>query len=92
MMKATRIKMCPGCYHSNRCEDIDSIYLTGNNTNQFYKKATLYDHLKKHPNSIKVDIYPYPDLIPALSSNREKYVRSVPNDTPHDNLLRLQRE
>lgn len=55
------------------------------------KKADIYDHLKSHPNSIYVDISPYPDLIPALSSNYEKYVRSEPNDTPSDNLLKLPR-
>ena len=52
---------------------------------------TINDHLKSHPNSIYVDISPYPDLIPALSSNYEKYVRSEPNDTPSDNLLKLPR-
>lgn len=54
-------------------------------------KRPIYDHLKSHPNSIYVDISPYPDLIPALSSNYEKYVRSEPNDTPSDNLLKLPR-
>ncbi|MBR4020311.1 MAG: DUF3892 domain-containing protein, partial [Firmicutes bacterium] len=44
-----------------------------------------------HPNSIFVNISPYPDLVPALSSTGEKYVRSEPNDTPFDNLLRLPR-
>ena len=34
---------------------------------------------------------PYPDLIPVVSSKGEKYVRSEPNDTPRDNLLRLPR-
>nr|WP_296463230.1 DUF3892 domain-containing protein [uncultured Acetatifactor sp.] len=34
---------------------------------------------------------PYPNLYPALSSNGEKYVRSEPNDTPNDNLLKLPR-
>nr|WP_296488697.1 DUF3892 domain-containing protein [uncultured Acetatifactor sp.] len=33
----------------------------------------------------------YPNLCPALSSNGEKYVRSEPNDTPNDNLLKLPR-
>ncbi len=58
---------------------------------RYYKKADVYDHLKSHPNSIYVDISPYPDLVPALSSNYEKYVRSEPNDTPSDNLLKLPR-
>ena len=37
----------------------------------------------------KAAIMPYPDLIPVVSSKGEKYVRSEPNDTPRDNLLRL---
>ena len=59
--------------------------------NHGFKKADLHDHLKKNPGSIKVYISPYPDLIPAVSSKGEKYVRSEPNDTPRDNLLRLPR-
>lgn len=89
MMYATKIKMCSGCHYSNDCQDIDYIYLEGNNTNQFYKKEVLHDYLKKHPNSIKVNISPYPYLIPAVSSKGEKYVRSEPNDTANDNLLKL---
>lgn len=91
MMYATKIKMCLGCNGSNNCQDIDSIYLEGNDTNQFYKKASIYDHLKKYPNSIKVNIFPYPNLLPVLSSKGEKYVRSEPNDTTNDNLLKLPR-
>ncbi len=33
----------------------------------------------------------YPDLVPATSARGEKYVRSAPNDTPNDNLLKLPR-
>jgi len=58
----------------------------------FYPRATLHDHLVKSPNSIKVNIAPnYPYLRPATSINGVKYVRSEPNDTPHDNLLALPR-
>ena len=91
MYYATKIKMCSGCEDSNKCIEIDSIYLTGSDTNQLYKKATLYDHLKKHPDSIKVKDSFGPYLIPSLSSKDEKYVRSEPNDTTEDNLLKLPR-
>jgi len=90
MFYATKIRMCPGCQNSNSCVEIDSIYLEGGDTNQFYKKANLYDHLKKHPNTIRVKLGAEPYLIPALRGD-EKYVRSEPNDTPNDNLLKLQR-
>ncbi|NSV52654.1 DUF3892 domain-containing protein, partial [Enterococcus faecalis] len=35
--------------------------------------------------------YPYPKLIPAMR-NGQRYVRSEPNDTPNDNLLKLPRD
>lgn len=89
MFYATKIRMCPGCQNSTSCTEIDSIYLEGGNTNQFYKKADLYDHLKQHPNSIKVKRGIEPYIIPALSYKNEKYVRSEPNDTPNDNLINL---
>lgn len=90
-MKATKIKMKPGCGNSNKATEIDQIYIEGCDNPGYYKKATIYDHLKKYPHSIYVGISPYPDLIPALSSNGEKYVRSESNDIPLDNLLKLPR-
>lgn len=90
-MKATKIKMKPGCSNSTKTTEIDQIYIEGCTNPGYFKKATLYDYLKSNPNSIYVDISPYPYLMPALSSHNEKYVRSEPNDTPTDNLLRLPR-
>ena len=77
--------------HSLKTTEIDQIYIEGCTNPGYFKKATLYDYLKSNPNSIYVDISPYPYLMPALSSHNEKYVRSEPNDTPTDNLLRLPR-
>jgi hypothetical protein len=91
-MKATKIKMKPGCRNSNDLLEIDQIYITGCTNEGYYKKAVLHDHLKANPNSIQVDIFPYPNLIPAISSNNEKYVRSSPDGTTTDNLLKLPRE
>lgn len=90
-MKATKIKMKTGCANSAKAVEIDQIYIEGCQSPGYYRKADLYDHLKAHPNTIQVNIYPYPNLMPALSSNHEKYVRSEPNDTPSDNLLKLPR-
>lgn len=90
-MKATKIKMKTGCYYSNKTTEIDEIYIEGCSNPGFFTKASIYDFLKKNPGAIQVNIYPYPNLIPALSSNYEKYVRSEPNDTPNDNLLKLPR-
>lgn len=92
MMYATKIKMCTGCNNSKNCQDIDSIYLTGAKEEKFYKKANLHDYLVENPGSIKVNIYPNPILLPAVSSKGEKYVRSEPNDSSNDNLLKLPRE
>ena len=91
MMYGKKIKMKPGCSYSNNTQEIAEIYVDGCNNPGFFKKEDLHDHLKKNPNSIKVNIYPYPDLVPATSSRGEKYVRSEPNDTPNDNLLKLPR-
>jgi hypothetical protein len=91
MMYATKIHMNSGCQSSNYLTDIDTIYLEGNNTNQFYKKGVLHDHVTKHPYSIKVNLNPFPYLVPATSSKGEKYVRSEPDDTVNDNLLKLPR-
>ena len=91
-MKATRIKMQYGCKYSQNLEEIDSIWIDGCDTPGFYKKATVYDYLKAHPHTIQVNIYPYPNLIPAISIRGEKYVRSTSNGYQHDNLLDLPRE
>ena len=90
-MKAIRIKMKPGCSSSSNLLEIDEIYLTGSPNDGFYKKAIVHDHLKTNPGTIQVNIYPYPNCIPATSVNGERYVRSTPNNTEGDNLLRLPR-
>ena len=92
MMYAKKIKMMSGCSNSNNTQEIAEIYIDGCTDPGFYPKAVLYDYLKKHPGSIKVYISPYPDVLPALSVRGEKYVRSEPNDTSKDNLLKLPRE
>lgn len=90
-MKVTKIKMKQGCFNSNKAVEIDELYVADCQYPGFFKKGVLYDHLKTYPGSIYVDIYPYPKLLPAISSRGEKYVRSEPNDTPNDNLLKLPR-
>lgn len=91
MMYAKKIKMQQGCANSNNTQEIAEIYIDGCNNPGFFQKATLHEHLIKNPNSIKVNISPYPSLVPATSSRGEKYVRSEPNDTQYDNLLKLPR-
>lgn len=91
-MYATKIKMKPGCYSSSDLLEIDSIYIEGCNNPGFFKKDVLYDFLKENPGTIRVNIWPYPNVISAISSRGEKYVRSTPNDYTHDNLLDLPRE
>lgn len=91
-MKAVKIKMKPGCGSSNNLLEIDQIYLEGCQENGYYYKSAIYDFLKNNPNSIQVNIHPYPNLQPVVSTNGEKYVRSEPNYTGKDNLLCLPRE
>lgn len=91
-MRATKIRMKSGCYTSMDLTEIDQIYITGCVREGFYPKGNVHDHVKANPGDIFVNIPPYPDLIPATSSRGEKYVRSTPNGTINDNLLRLPRE
>lgn len=90
-MHATKIKMNLGSFFSQSLLEIDEIYIEGNGISGFFKKANLYDYLKLYPGTIQVNIWPYPNLVPALSSQGEKYVRSSPNGSTHDNLLSLPR-
>lgn len=91
-MKATKIKMKSGCGKSDNLLEIDSVYITGCTNPGYFKKETLHDYLKKNPKTIQVDIWPYPNVIPATSINDEKYVKSSPNSSNKDNLLCLPRE
>lgn len=92
LVKATRIKMKPGCGTSNNLLEIESVYLTGCEKDDFYTKASIYDYLQKNPNTIQVNIEPYPNVIGAISANNEKYVKSQANSLEKDNLLKLPRE
>lgn len=89
MMYAQKIKMRNDCADSNELTDIVSICIEGYNGKNFYKKEVLHEHLKKHPNSIRVKLEDQPYLIPAVSPSGEKYVKSTPNDSTLDNLLKL---
>ena len=94
LIQATKIRMKSGREASGSLTEIESIYLEGSGIkeNGYYSKESVHDFIVKNPTSpIKVNIYPYPELIPATSSNNEKYVRSKANNTPDDNLLKLPR-
>lgn len=84
--------MKPGCYYSQVPEEIDSIWIDSYSNPGYYKKDVVHDFLKNHPGEIQVNIWPYPNLIPAISSHGEKYVRSTPDRYQHDDLLDLPRE
>lgn len=91
MIKATKIRMHSGKEQSNAVTEIESIYLTGIKEDGFYTKESIHDFIIKNPNShVYVDISPNPKLIAATMGN-QKYVRSAPNETPDDNLLKLPR-
>lgn len=90
-MLATKILMKTSCASSNNVQEIDQIYVSGCDNPSYFKKELLHDYVKANPNSIQVNIRPYPYLIAKTSKNGEKYVASEPNDTPNDNLLKLPR-
>ncbi len=89
MNTAQKLKLKPGCYRATSTLEIDAIYVAGGDiTPGFYKKEELHDYVKQG-GIIRVNIDPKPRLIHATSPRGEKYVRSEPNDTPNDNLLKL---
>ena len=92
-MKATGIRLKASCSNpdSPKLTEIDSVYVEGCTNPGLFKKEVLYDYLQEHPNTIQVNIHPYPNLIPQLSKNNEKYVKSEPNGSGRDNLLCLSR-
>ncbi|WP_321301795.1 DUF3892 domain-containing protein [uncultured Sphaerochaeta sp.] len=90
--KAIAIRLNSGCTSPKTCNDISEIEIKEGSSSSWKTKAKVYDLVKASPGSIEVDRYPYPDLVPVLSKNDEKYVRSEPNDTEHDNLLKLPQE
>ena len=88
MYTATAIKMKPSnIYNYNMLTEIKDIYLF--ELKKWYPKESLYDFLVENPKSIKVSNSYGPFLIPSISSNNEKYVRSEANSTTIDNLLQL---
>lgn len=86
---ATAIRMKPNCSYSYNLLEIDQICL---NNADWYKKEILHDHVRKYPGSIKVGSLSGPNVIPAVSINGEKYVKSTPNSRTSDNLLALPRK
>jgi hypothetical protein len=92
IMRATKIKMKTGSKYSNDLLEIDEIYITGCINLGHYKKALVHDCVKESPGAIQVDIWPYPNVIDAVSRNGEKYVRSSPNSFGNHNLLCVPRE
>lgn len=90
-MKVTGIKLKRGCGRSYSVLEVDEIYVTGYKVDGFYKKEEVHDFLRMYPGSIRVGIFPFPVLVPAVSANGERYVRSQANGTVHDNLMELPR-
>ncbi len=88
---ATKIRMKPGCGNSWDLTEIDSIYLEGEGKSGLYTKESIHDFLRVYPGTIKVKLKRCPDVIPAVSIYREKYVKSEPNEFMDDNLLCLPR-
>ena len=96
MVYATQIRMKPSYSNlsdifltlEDQLQEIDEIYLTGAPKEGWLKKKDVHDWLKLG-NKAAVNIAPYPELIPAVSVNGEKYVHSSPNKNEHDNLLNL---
>lgn len=91
-MKATKIKMKPGCGSSDNLLEIDQIYLEGCLDEKFYFREAVFGFVKENPGLIQVNISPYPDVMGEVGTNGEKYVHTQLDDTKTDYLLKLPRE
>ena len=92
MIKATMIRMKTNCYNSNILEEIKDIKIEGDISNPgWFSKEIVHDFIKNQNATVKVNIYPYPVLVPVKTST-DKYVRSTPNKYGYDNLLELPRD
>ena len=90
-MKATKIKMIPGFEHTDETPEIAAIYIEDCDNPRFYTPAELYEYVKKNPNTIYVDIAPFPKLVPIKSKMHGNFVRSAKNRFERDKLLELPR-
>ncbi len=86
---ASASRMKKNCEYSYNLLEIDEIYLSNSG---WYKKEVIHNHVKAKPGSIKVGSSYGPNVIPAISINNDKYVKSSPNSTTTDNLLELPRK
>ena len=86
---ATKIKLKYGCWGSRKPEEIDQIYI---HDQGWFEKGQLHDFLNNYPGTAVVNIPPYPYLIPDVSRNGEKFVRSNPDPYKHDDLMDLPKE
>lgn len=92
-MRITKIRMRQGCKYSQNVVEIDSVYISGNIYSPgYYKKEAVHDYLLKNPGTIQSGIAPWPKVIPAISKNGEKYIKTNANKYGFDNLLSLPRE
>lgn len=83
----TKIHMKKYCNNSYNLTEIESLLID----NQLYTKEYIHDYLKNNPGTIKVGTVSGPNVIPATSTNGEKFVKSEPNTSVIDNLLSLPR-
>ena len=90
MMYATKLKMKSGRMDSDDLLEIDEIYI--DQWSCYHTKEYIHDYVEANPKTIAVDISPYRTLIPEIIFRGEKYVRSNPDSTSQDDLLRLPKE
>jgi hypothetical protein len=90
-MRATKIKMKPGCEGSSEPLEIDQVFIVGKGifTTGWYDKEFIHDHLLANPGTIQVDVAPYPNLTTAYGARHAKCVVSAPDKTNKDALLNL---
>lgn len=91
-MKAVKIAMRANSQSSNNPKDIESIFISSESGNSVrYDIKQLYDILMENPEKriyvSNSNFY----LIPMRATNGQKYIRSTPNLSIIDGLMKLPR-
>lgn len=92
-MYATKIIMKKSASTTDELLAIDQVYVVGNVyfKTGWYKTDFLHDYLRANPDSIQVNLTPFPALCPATGGRNEKIVKSAPDRHNSDTLLSLPR-
>ncbi|MGN0607231.1 MAG: DUF3892 domain-containing protein [Oscillospiraceae bacterium] len=90
-MVAIKILMKKEALNSNNPQDIQGIGISNGKICNVYSVSDLYKYLKENPNINVVVENSNSYLEPAMATNGEIYIRSIPNEGIIDSLMKLPR-